>query len=133
MRLLLPCCGLAVACTPVPPTAPVPVDPARVRTTDGLYVVHLEARPRPLVAGEATTLTVEIEVDDLPVADTTLAVEPWMPDHGHGVSPAPTVAADLDGVHTATWTYSMPGRWELTLRVDGPDGQDHAKVGYDVQ
>ncbi len=57
-----------------------------------------------------------------PVAASDLAVEPWMPQHGHGSSVRPRSTDLGDG----TWlvedlVFTMPGRWELrvTCTIDG--------------
>ena len=122
-----------VACGTGPEEEPVPVAPDRVTTRDGLYVLHLDAVPQPYVAGSESALTLLVTADDVPVEDVQVDVEPWMPDHGHGISPGPVVGPAVEGELLATWVFSMPGDWHLTLTVDGSDGQDEAKVAYVVQ
>lgn len=122
-----------VACGPVPEDSAVPVAPDQVTTQDGLYELHLDANPQPYLAGEEAALTLLVLAKEEPVDAARVQVKPWMPDHGHGISPAPEVSAQGSGEYLAAWRFSMPGSWELTLTVDGVDGQDAAKVAYVVQ
>jgi hypothetical protein len=99
--------------------------PSEVTTDGGSYTLALAANPQPFVAGEPAELLVT-------VAAAGLAVEPWMPDMGHGLADPVAVQSTADGF-AADWSFSMPGYWELTLTVDGADGLETATVGYEVQ
>lgn len=87
---------------------------------DGIQVVLVEARPGPPVRFDNVW---DVEVRDssgVPVAVTTLVVEPFMPDHGHGTPQPPLPEA---GVETGTFSMGpfdlwMPGIWELRFSVD---------------
>lgn len=125
--------GLLVACVETPPEKDkVPVDPAEVWTADQRYLLELEPSQRPYVAGDDVALVVVVSDGDAVVEDATVRVRPWMPEHGHGVSGEPTVETVEPGTIEARWTFPMPGRWELTLKVDGVDGKDSAVVAYEV-
>ena len=57
------------------------------------------------------------------VEGAALFVTPYMPDHGHGVSP-PNYNGVLgeDGVYTVdTFNLIMPGFWEMTVTVSSDD------------
>lgn len=123
----------ATACGPTPEEQSVPVAPDQVTTADGLYLLKLDAVPQPYVAGSDASLTVELLADGEAVDGALLNVKPWMPDHGHGISPGPEVTVQGAGRYEAAWVFSMPGYWELTLTVDADDGQDSAVVAYEVQ
>jgi hypothetical protein len=103
-------------------------------TTDaGLYDLLLEPSADPWTAGEPISLDVTVEHKGEPVEGATLFVEPWMPDHGHGISDPPSVRELGNGTYQASWAFSMPGAWELTIDVQAEPGSDTAVVRYDVQ
>ncbi|MCB9686728.1 MAG: hypothetical protein H6738_20445 [Alphaproteobacteria bacterium] len=72
------------------------------------------------VVGPAEVLLTQT-VDDVPL-EVVPGIEPWMPDHGHGVSEPPVIDALGDGTWEATWTWSMAGAWEVRLDADGHEG-----------
>lgn len=52
----------------------------------------------------------------------TLSVRPWMPDHGHGSNPVPTVTEDPASTGTFTVSnvnFTMAGTWELQATFGG--------------
>jgi len=100
-------------------------------TRDGLYHLALAPAPDPPVAGDAA-LTVTVTGAGEPV-EAALSVATWMPEHSHGASDPPRVEALGGGEYEARWVYAMPGYWELTIEVDGPEGFDDAVVGYEVE
>jgi len=120
------------ACGPVEPKDEVPVAPEAIDTRDGTFHLLLEAVPQPYVAGRDSALMVTVESEGEVDTTATMTVQPWMPDHDHGISPGPTVTATEDGRLQADWMFSMPGRWELTLDIDGEAGSDSVVVAYDV-
>lgn len=120
--------ALFVACT-----APVevPVAPSEVTTDDGLYVLQF-ATDGTWATGETARLHVDVWYGADPVVDSTLAVTPFMPDMGHGLAADVEVVPDGLGGHDASWSFTMPGYWELSYAVDGVAGPDTAVVGYEV-
>ena len=57
--------------------------------------------------------------------------DPFMPDHGHGSSVTPTIAANADGTYTISNLYLfMPGVWRLTLGATPPGGTFDSAVFY---
>lgn len=125
--------GLLGACVEAPPEKdPVPVDAAELWTAGERYLLELEPSARPYEAGDEVALVVVVTDGEQPVEGAELTVRPWMPEHGHGVSGAPTVETIDAGTIEARWTFPMPGYWELTLKVVGDAGRDRAVVAYDV-
>lgn len=111
---------------PAPPPDVGTVKP----TARGVYRVLLapERAPVPLQRLHRWTVRVEPAAGTAGAADTaaTVTVDGGMPQHGHGLPTQPRVTGRLpdgrlvvDGVR-----FSMPGWWELRLRVDGPAGTD---------
>lgn len=102
-------------------------------TDQGLYELMVDMDPHPPTVGDSTlTVMVHDAATGEPVADATLAVTPWMPEHGHGVSEDPVVSGE-GGTFTVTFAYSMPGTWELTFDVDSSLGADSAVLTVDVE
>lgn len=104
-----------------------------VRTDDGLYDLALAPDPDPPVAGDAALeIAIAVVATGAALEGATVTVEPWMTDMGHGTPEPPAVEEIGGGVYRATWTYSMPGTWDVTIQVDGEAGVDSATVAYDV-
>ena len=67
-----------------------------------------------------------LDASGTPIEAATVKVAPWMPDHGHGPSVAPSITSK-DGVYTATQIdFFMPGVWQLTFGIDVNGKQDQA-------
>lgn len=78
------------------------------------------ATPPPLRANYQWTVLLR-SASGAPMPDATFAVQPWMPDHGHGASVVPTVEALGEGryaVHNVD--LFMEGVWTVTFRVQTP-------------
>ena len=97
---------------------------------EGHFSVALEAAdPLPTEKGE-NTWTLEItDGEGATVDDATVVVTPFMPDHGHGVSP-PDYAGASGGsgglYEVPTFNLIMPGVWELTVAVSRETIADEA-------
>jgi hypothetical protein len=61
-----------------------------------------------------------------PVDGARIAVDGGMPQHGHGLPTQPKVTRALgDGRYLVEGVkFSMPGWWELKLKIDGAQGRD---------
>jgi hypothetical protein len=88
-----------------------------------LTVKVLGATPAP-PAKATNALTVQVlDAAGAPLDGATLAVVPFMPDHGHGSSVKPTVTAQGGGRFEITnLYYPMPGLWQLTVTVQPAAG-----------
>jgi hypothetical protein len=64
-------------------------------------------------------MTIEVvDENNAPVDGATIAVTPWMPDHGHGSAVRPEVAAMGGGRYAVSKVYlPMAGLWELKVSV----------------
>jgi hypothetical protein len=106
-------------------------DGLRATSKDGAVAVRfVRADPKPPAKGEnAFTVAVE-DGAGAALADATVAVIPFMPDHGHGASTAPVVAAGATpGTYEVTAVdLFMPGIWQLTFRVTPAGGAAHDVV-----
>ena len=105
-------------------------------TDEGTYHLMLSSSPDPLVSGE---VSLEIKVMETAnnheaVTGATIEITPWMPDMDHGIGEAPEVVElETEGSYEATWEYSMPGRWELTIDITADPGTDSVVVAHDVE
>jgi hypothetical protein len=94
---------------------------------DGAVAYVLDFGAAPAVGPVAPTVSLSGE-DGGPLLGAALAVEAYMPEHGHGPADPPVVSERGDGVYDASWTFPMAGTWDVTLTVDGT----HAWVAHVV-
>lgn len=90
--------------------------PAAPRSTAaaGPYLVRLSGET-PKVG--VSPLTVEISGrDGTPPIPDTVTFEPAMPQMGHATTPV-VAAAEGDGRYRGDIDLSMPGQWEITVRI----------------
>jgi hypothetical protein len=92
----------------------------------GTTVALAAAAPTPPDVGD-NAWTLEVSDASGPVEGLVVTVTPWMPLHGHGLSPADYAATDQGGgtYAVAPFDLIMPGLWEFTVRL-GDDGADEA-------
>lgn len=115
-----------------PESSSVPVNPPTADSLAGLYTLELAPERDPFVAGDQSELHIVVTGEAGPTTSAALSLTPWMPDMGHGIAQAPEVVGDGDA-YLATWVFSMPGYWELTIDIDAEHGADQAVVAYDVE
>lgn len=116
------------ACGPTEPQ--VWLDPTTLTTDAGLFTLSVEGSPLPPASGEAFTLGIAVEG----ATNASIEVEPWMPEHGHGVHEAPVISAgETAGDFSAEWTFSMAGYWEVRVDVTADEGGDGATLAWDVE
>lgn len=93
--------------------------------TDGkVKVTFIDASPTPPEKG-GNTWTIDV-TDDLgqPIDGATIALKPFMPDHGHGPTVVPTVKAGSQAGRYVVDLIQliMPGVWESTFTITKPGG-----------
>jgi hypothetical protein len=97
--------------------------PSAAAATAGPYLVRLSGEP-PKVG--VTPLTVEISGNGAqPPTPDSVTFEPAMPQMGHATRPV--VATAEGGRYRADVDLSMPGQWEITVRI-AAGGQVHEAV-----
>jgi hypothetical protein len=91
----------------------------------GTTVALAAADPTPPDVGD-NSWTLEISDGSGPVEGLDVTVVPWMPLHGHGLTPADYAATDEGGgtYAVAPFDLVMPGLWEFRVRLG--DGADEA-------
>ncbi|MGE0812767.1 MAG: FixH family protein [Vicinamibacterales bacterium] len=116
-----------------PRPAPVDFGTGTRTSAAGRYVATLEPepalRPRRLLTLRVTVRTLE----GRPVLDARIAIGGGMPRHGHGLPTRPAARSLGDGIYAIEGVrFSMGGWWELTLTIDGPDGEDTVTFHLDI-
>jgi hypothetical protein len=98
--------------------------------------LSFEVRTSPAQPPSRGLIAVEIVATDAngkPVDGLDLAVQPWMPQMGHGASTKPTIEAKGDGRYVVSHVACfMPGRWELRTAITGAV-KDSATVAFQIQ
>ena len=113
--------GVAMA-RPVPPTDVGTVKP----TVHGRYAVRLAADRDPVPLNRVHRWTVRLTPAAGAAGDVAVTIDGGMPQHGHGLPTAPRVTGRLpDGrLVVDGMKFSMPGWWELHVRVADAAGTD---------
>lgn len=104
-----------------------------VQSDSGALTLALRGDPSPPARGsDAVQLTVT-DASGQPVDGLTLAIQPWMPDMGHGSSVSPSVTAKGSGVYEVDDLYlAMPGTWQLRTTITG-SVSDHATPSFTIR
>lgn len=102
-------------------------------TENGSYMVSYTTDPSPIPENDYFTVTVSVHdaAGTALVADAEAIVDAKMPAHGHGMNTQPEVTANGDGTFLAEgMLFHMPGYWQITVDVTGPEGVD--SVAFEV-
>jgi hypothetical protein len=102
---------------------PTANDPTTSAATAGPYLVRIAGDPPKVGVG---ALTVEVSGDGQAPAPESVTLEPAMPQMGHAATPV-VATAEGSGRYRADVDLSMPGQWEITVRI-AADGQVHEAV-----
>lgn len=96
----------------------------------GKLTVTLEsADPAPPQKGDNRWTIRVTDPAGAPISDASVAVTPFMPEHGHGTSVQAVVTPKGDGRYELfPVNFLMPGKWEITLDVGLPGGQGDSVV-----
>ncbi|MEZ4431973.1 MAG: FixH family protein [bacterium] len=94
---------------------------AGAEATGAALTVRIEqATPDPPIRSDRNTWRLRVlDADGAPLDGCAIEVEPTMPAHGHGTTPAPTVTA-VDGepglYEARPLNLFMPGEWHIAVR-----------------
>lgn len=90
-------------------------------SASGKHRVEVLSSMTPLRRGvQAFQVRITDAASGKPVSGVTLAVQPWMPAMGHGISEVPRVTARDPGTFEVSDTdLFMPGVWELRFTLKG--------------
>ncbi len=73
-----------------------------------------------------------LDAQNNPVTGATVALVPWMPDHGHGPSVNPVVTASGSTYTVNNIDFFMPGVWQLTFNITNGGVKDEAVIDFCV-
>ncbi|MEP7122245.1 MAG: FixH family protein [Byssovorax sp.] len=111
-----------------------PAEPLTTLKTDhGALTLEVRTAPQqPPARGLSTVELVATDAAGKPVDGLELAVQPWMPEMGHGASTKPSIEAKGDGHYVVSHVACvMPGRWELRTSIAGAV-HDSATVTFQI-
>lgn len=96
---------------------------------ESISVAFVDAMPAPPARGDNTWRVRVQDADGAALADATLSVDPFMPDHQHGTSIAThVVATQTPGEYELSpVNLFMPGLWDVTIGV-AAEGRSDAVV-----
>jgi hypothetical protein len=99
--------------------------------------VAIEVAPLRSVQRGINTFSLSIHAADvmvMPSADANVEVTAWMPAMGHGAPTDPRVVTADDGSYRIDdVVFSMPGTWELRVRVTCAQGWGSQTFRYEVE
>lgn len=101
-------------------------------SAEGTKVRLLEAMPGPPDRGDNTWTFQLADASGAMMDGATLLVRPFMPEHGHGSTPAEFTAEFLGAegkYRVGPVNFFMPGLWELTVKVT-PAGLSEQTVKF---
>ena len=132
--LLLGCTGesgtaAAGGADPTFPSAPL----TTLKTDHGALSFEVRTAPaQPPTRGLISVEIVATDANGKPVDGLDLAVQPWMPEMGHGASTKPSIEAKGGGHYLISDVACfMPGRWELRTTIAGAV-KDSATVAFQI-
>lgn len=100
-------------------------------TDGGVFAVIVDFGAPPATGPVTADLAVS-RVDGAALGDAVVALDVYMPEHGHGVTPPPATTQTGEGAWTSEWVFPMAGTWELTLDVHAGGDTDARVFDVDV-
>jgi hypothetical protein len=97
----------------------------------GLYSVEMLIIGNQLKIGMNSIDMIVHDSEDHDVMGAEVTVTPWMPEMGHGAKEEPKVMERGGGLYSAeNVDISMPGLWELRVKVRAEGGEDTAVFSF---
>jgi hypothetical protein len=113
---------------------PSPTGDAQISSELGAFVATLSANPDPPAVGDNTLALELADARGANVVGATLAVYAWMPTHGHTITSTPVVSDLGEGTYRIEGvSFTMPGRWELSIDVSASGAEDRLNLALDVR
>lgn len=125
-RLILPLIALvSLAACMSPPSG---LNLAQERPTDqNKYQVALHSLSEPITVNKMHAWEIKLRTPSgESVSGARISIDGGMPQHGHGMPTQPRVTRELgDGRYLLEgMKFSMPGWWEIKLKIDAASGTD---------
>jgi hypothetical protein len=104
-------------------------------TENGLFAISVEFSDHIKVGRNTMELTVGNKgIGTAGEGKLAIEVAPWMPVHQHGTSEAPLIKEIGKGRYLIEkLNFTMPGKWEVYIRINDGNSEDTAVVGVDVE
>ncbi|MEY3014724.1 MAG: hypothetical protein RIT45_3459 [Pseudomonadota bacterium] len=107
-------------------------------SANGLYTISWTTEPATVVVGEVFVVRTSLsDATGSAVTGATLAVDGYMPAHGHGMEGVVPLTAEVTTTagtyETQGMRFQMPGQWELRFTIEGAPGKDTATLAFGVQ
>lgn len=100
-------------------------------TENGLYSVEMLVIGNELKIGANAVDVIVHDAMDHDVMGAEITVTPWMPEMGHGVKEVPSITERGGGLYSVeNVEVSMPGLWELRVKVKKDDKEDAAVFDF---
>jgi len=85
---------------------------------DGGFRLAYRTDPTPVPVGEPFAVLLAVCATGGGAPPERIAVDAWMPAHGHGMNYRPTVTREAPGRFRAEGLlFHMPGRWDLRVEI----------------
>ncbi len=108
-------------------------------SANALYSVRLlrsevEGQPKPPDRGNNRWTLEVLDPAGAPLTDVSVALRPFMPDHGHGTTPLRHNAAlEANVYRVGPFDLFMAGFWEFTFTVDRAGQSDTVRYGFCIE
>jgi hypothetical protein len=135
LHFIISFAGLALLAACISPPSGLDLSADRVSTHEKYRVaVHSLANPAPINQMHAWEIQLRTPAGE-PISGARISVAGGMPQHGHGFPTQPRVTRELgDGRYLLEgMKFSMPGWWEIKLKVDAAPGVDEVTFNTIVE
>jgi len=97
-------------------------------------VALVEALPAPPELFDNRWIIRVTDAAGAPVTNAAVGAAAFMPDHAHGSTKTPVIAALEDGRYDISpLHFMMPGLWEIDITVQAPEGPDQVTFAFCVE
>lgn len=108
----------------------------QIDTEQGYYSLTVESVTSPVKTGRNTMkMKIREGRSKTPVTKKLkIEVMPWMPAHEHGATEVPVIKENGNGDYLIErLNFSMPGKWEVYVKIRDGRSEDTAVFNVDVQ
>lgn len=120
--------------TPTTSTGPGPTE--RTPSNAGTFVLAWDVEPDPLPLNGEFAVRFRLEDAEgrpLAIDDEAVRVDADMPEHGHGMTVAPTIRREGDTFVAEPMLFHMGGRWEIYVDVTRGTLTERAQFPWDLE
>jgi hypothetical protein len=105
-----------------------------MKSENGLYHIDIEIQEQIQVGNNMMKMHILDQKTMRPIEeDAEIEIAPWMAIHEHGTKVAPVIKAMGNGRYMVEMlNFTMPGPWEIHLRINKDDTEDTAVLNVSV-